>query len=484
MGLPSGYKRLEYIQSSGTQYVDSGFKPNQNTRVIMDVKLLSQTTANIGIFGVRDVVDANAAKKFIAWSMSTGSSIRSDYFGTYANVLQSTSIVGNRIILDKNKNICKFGSVVLTNTSATGQCTKSIYLLCTNDGGTPNYHATANLYSCQIYDNGTMIRDYIPCQTVAGDIGLWDDVNSVFYGNAGKRTFTAGPVIAIAADKSKIKKLKYIQSSGTQWIDSGVVATQSIGFEIDFSTENAVSTSGHGTIFGVYTASRNRYEFGTYPDTSGGKFLYGGTINNPHLVSGSRIQISFLNNVLTTPNGSENISTQTFNTGKTFAIFGRKGENNGVLELSKTDIYALKFYDNGTLVRDFIPCQKPDGAIGLWDDVNSVFYGNAGTGTFTAGPVVVVIPEAPSNLQQTMSVRLIWAEVYGAEQYNVYRDDTLLGTTTGLFYVDDTAAENTEYTYAVSAVNSAGESPKTTISVYTKTGYFLYKPYIESATFQ
>lgn len=182
-------------------------------------------------------------------------------------------------------------------------------------------------------------------------------------------------------------ELAYIKSTGTQWIDSGVVATQSIGFEIDFSTENAVSTSGHGTIFGVYTASQNRYEFGTYPDTSGGKFLYGGTINNPHLVSGRRIQISFLNNVLTTPNGSENISTQTFNTGKTFAILGRKGENNGVLELSKTDIYALKFYDNGTLIRDFVPCIKDDGEVGLYDLVNHQFYGNAGTGTFTGSEV-------------------------------------------------------------------------------------------------
>ena len=182
-------------------------------------------------------------------------------------------------------------------------------------------------------------------------------------------------------------ELAYIKATGTQWIDSGVVATQSIGFEIDFSTENAVSTSGHGTIFGVYTASRNRYEFGTYPDTSGGKFLYGGTINNPHLVSGSRIQISFLNNVLTTPNGSENISTQTFNTGKTFAIFGRKGENNGVLELSKTDIYALKFYDNGTLVRDFVPCINASGEVGLFDLVGNQFYGNAGTGVFTGSEV-------------------------------------------------------------------------------------------------
>ena len=143
-----------------------------------------------------------------------------------------------------------------------------------------------------------------------------------------------------------------------------------------------------------------------------------------------------------------------------------------------------RIFENDVLIRDFIPCQTTDGDIGLWDDVNSVFYGNAGTGTFTAGPVVVVIPEAPSNLHQAMAVRLAWAEVSGAEQYNVYRDGTLLATTTDLAYVDDTAAENTEYTYGVSAVNSAGESPKTTMTVYTKTGYFLYKPYVESATFQ
>ena len=282
---------------------------------------------------------------------------------------------------------------------------------------------------------------------------------------------------------SGYKRLEYIQSTGTQWIDSGVVATQSIGFEIDFSTENAVSTSGHGTIFGVYTASQNRYDFFFYSVTSGGKFLYGGTINNPHLVSGSRIQISFLNNVLTTPNGSENISTQTFNTGKTFAIFGRKGENNGVLELSKTDIYALKFYDNGTLVRDFIPCQKPDGTIGLWDDVNSAFYGNAGTGTFTAGPVKEP-PAAPTNLQHLLAVRLAWSAVDGATKYNVYRDDVLLTSTTETTFIDLTAAENTEYTYAVSAVGSGGESAKTTLTVYTKSVYFLYKPLIQSATFQ
>ena len=36
MALPSGYTQYEYIESSGTQYIDTGFKPNQNTRTVID----------------------------------------------------------------------------------------------------------------------------------------------------------------------------------------------------------------------------------------------------------------------------------------------------------------------------------------------------------------------------------------------------------------------------------------------------------------
>ena len=93
-------------------------------------------------------------------------------------------------------------------------------------------------------------------------------------------------------------------------------------------------------------------------------------------------------------------------------------------------------------------------------------------------------PPAPATLQHLLAVRLAWSAVDGATKYNVYRDDVLLTSTTETTFIDLTASENTEYTYAVSAVGSGGESAKTTLTVYTKSGYFLYKPYIESATFQ
>lgn len=54
---------------------------------------------------------------------------------------------------------------------------------------------SALLYSCQIYDNDVLIRDYVPCQGPSGDIGLYDTENNQFYGNAGTGTFTAGPEI-------------------------------------------------------------------------------------------------------------------------------------------------------------------------------------------------------------------------------------------------------------------------------------------------
>ena len=56
---------------------------------------------------------------------------------------------------------------------------------------------------------------------------------------------------------------------------------------------------------------------------------------------------------------------------------------------------------SGSIVRDYIPCQKPDGTVGLWDDVNSVFCGNAGTGAFTAGPVKVNPLNLPVNIGGT-----------------------------------------------------------------------------------
>jgi hypothetical protein len=53
---------------------------------------------------------------------------------------------------------------------------------------------------------------------------------------------------------------------------------------------------------------------------------------------------------------------------------------------SNRKLGAFKIWDNGILIRNYIPCyRKSDNVIGLYDLVNNVFYTNAGTGTFLKG---------------------------------------------------------------------------------------------------
>ena len=41
--LPSGYTELEYIQSTGTQYINTGFMPNGKSKIAMNLTPLSDS---------------------------------------------------------------------------------------------------------------------------------------------------------------------------------------------------------------------------------------------------------------------------------------------------------------------------------------------------------------------------------------------------------------------------------------------------------
>ena len=55
-------------------------------------------------------------------------------------------------------------------------------------------------------------------------------------------------------------------------------------------------------------------------------------------------------------------------------------------------IYSCQLYDNGTLVRDFVPCVNPYGEVGLYDKVTGGFFGNGGSGNLIAGPAKEPLP--------------------------------------------------------------------------------------------
>lgn len=182
----------------------------------------------------------------------------------------------------------------------------------------------------------------------------------------------------------KVNYVEWLESTGTQWIDLEVDATQDIGFEVDFLTKSAVATSGFGMILGCMNSGSNRYGVGTYPDKTGGGLFYGSAIYDPAITSGERMTISLLNGVLTTPAGTTNVSATTFSTGVSIALFGRKKSDGTVDELSKTRVFSCRVYENGTLIRDCWPCYDPDGVACMYDRVQKKYRYNQGSGEFTA----------------------------------------------------------------------------------------------------
>lgn len=187
MSLPSGYKRLEYIQSSGTQKIDTGFKPNNNTKITADAEYISSDGTYPALFGARN----GGSQQF--WLFWGGSAFISRYNTSDITVAATPT---DRHQFTLNKNVLSIDGSSATGATATFQSNYNAYLFSVNASGSTSYYCKARLYSCQIYDNGTLVRDFIPCQKSDGTVGLWDDVNGVFYGNAGTGAFTAGPVVA------------------------------------------------------------------------------------------------------------------------------------------------------------------------------------------------------------------------------------------------------------------------------------------------
>lgn len=252
--LPSGYTRVEYIQSSGTQYIDTVFKANQDTKVVMRVALVGTVTSQVTLFGGR--TGANEKAFALAYTGQNGGYYR--YF--YNNQYDTTSLTGdpNKIrVIVAEKNTVDIGDNSYSWTYGNFQCDYTMYLLATNAAGTANWIAKAKLYSCQIYDNGTLVRDFVPCTNPSGVAGLYDVVNGVFYTDAAGGTFTAGSSVPLSVARKiskvyigvggvarKVKKAYIGDENGLArlWFVNGVpISTLAVGSSV-FMNVNGVRT--------------------------------------------------------------------------------------------------------------------------------------------------------------------------------------------------------------------------------------------------
>lgn len=190
------------------------------------------------------------------------------------------------------------------------------------------------------------------------------------------------------------RRVEYLESSGTQWFDSGVECTGDLSVAFmaqSLNTANAAICGGINTTSApiyfrhhcspfsasIYWIQNNdsinakisySVDWGIQWDQS---MLFDLSINaDTGMAIFNGVQILF------TP------LPATLTTGKGFGIFGRIS-NSGDIQSKAARIYYFKLLRGGILLRNFIPCvRKSDSKPGMYDTVSNTFYTNAGTGEF------------------------------------------------------------------------------------------------------
>lgn len=195
---------------------------------------------------------------------------------------------------------------------------------------------------------------------------------------------------AFMAQKKKLpfdSAVAYLESTGTQWIDTGVNATSELGYSVTCSRTSS-STQRCGAIQLTGTIVRHHFSF---PESSSALTVCGygtdtslqyGTLDNKTHV------LEFSSNIFCLDGTQRKVFNQTtFDLQMPFLLFARKSDQGITPALIR--IYEANITVNGLLVRNFQPVRI--GTTGyMYDKVSKQLFGNKGTGNFLYGKDVKV----------------------------------------------------------------------------------------------
>ena len=199
--LPDEYQQVEYIESTGTQYIDTGFKPNNKTKLSIYVEPTNIPETS-SWFGARNANSDTEGIAFLLWQV--GDSFRFDYNNQKQTSVRIENNKKISVLWDRN-NIYIDNNLVSTFNETEFECPVTLILcssknnrvdgISVNEDNVDTRMSKLKIYNCSIWNNDVLVRKYIPCYKNSDNKpGLYDTVNNVFYTNQGSGDdFTIGP---------------------------------------------------------------------------------------------------------------------------------------------------------------------------------------------------------------------------------------------------------------------------------------------------
>ena len=373
---------VEYLESTGMQWIDTGVYATENTRV--KIAFSDYTQSGAWLFGARRgfqnaalgiYTNANTAEN--RWLRAFGNFISSGFTFSTVDLGVSTfdydcgHFTGTR---EKVPITVKFTDTA----SAFDSSPYNIYLWTVNLAGTPGAISSAKIYATQIWQNGVLVRDFIPVRK--GSTGyLYDRVSGKLFGNAGTGDFVLGPDVV---------PVEWLGCDGSQYIDTKVVATDSHGFRVDI--EAAKKTVDVNTrIFGAHEGNV-RCGFALYGEPPSDDYFwvwneatgFRATIPQRFVVS-----LNYKNDRAAIFNGTTNLSqlgTLGSMTQSVYLLNANYGNAPFANQFVVGKFYGAEITVGSDVVNHYIPVRVgTEGA--MMDTLTRRIYRNQGTGAFTYG---------------------------------------------------------------------------------------------------
>ena len=186
-GLPSGYTAVDYLQSSGAQWIDTGYKCGIDS----DIEVKFGTYANGTLLGAQDSDNNNY--KFVIVILGGNLWVgRGESVALYMGDMIKPLILKNMSSLFKLiDSTGKEKSEASNNPNYVGS-QLSIYLFARHTPtGTTNM-IKSQIYYCRFYENGELVCDMRPCLDADGVPCMYDLIRQQTLYNKGTGSFTWG----------------------------------------------------------------------------------------------------------------------------------------------------------------------------------------------------------------------------------------------------------------------------------------------------
>lgn len=243
--LPSGYTKLEYIESDNSSYLDTGVTMGKTDSVTLE-EVLSP-------FGTSDTRYTGANGYMQIAINSSGYSIN----GTAKKALGTKDKL-KCVYTPTTESLYINGDLVeSSNWSSYNGAAVKIGLFKMGDAGNAWYSSKAHsgkCYGASIIKNGVKVREFIPCKNASGVAGMWDDVSKSFFSSASSFAFTAGSV-CIGTHKTLVNGTVY-QVKGGKCLVNGTVYNikkgrtliNGTGYDINFEPDVSLTWYFNETI--------------------------------------------------------------------------------------------------------------------------------------------------------------------------------------------------------------------------------------------